>query len=392
MRRVAFVWDEVLATYRFHSEHPLNPRRLELTVDLIRRLGLIGDDAHPVLMPRSATESELLRVHAPEYIAAVKRVSESGVADAAAAAFGLGSADVPVVRGMHEASLHIAGATLVAAEAVMDGRVTRAFNIAGGLHHAKRAEAAGFCVYNDLAVAIAWLRQEHDVRVMYIDIDAHHGDGVQDLFWEDAGVLTVSFHESGAFLFPGGGNVDEVGAGDAHGTSINVPLAPFTEDDSYYRAFMDIVPDAAAAFRPDVLVMQCGCDAHARDPLTDLRCTTSLFERLVRGAGEVADRQCGGRIVATGGGGYAIHDVVPRAWTLVWAALCDIDVADAIPADWVKAVRLESGADVTTTLRDAPDPFGPAPRRAVVEAINERTVRDVRQRVLPLLTGWGLAF
>ncbi|HET9984196.1 MAG TPA: acetoin utilization protein AcuC [Longimicrobiales bacterium] len=388
----ALIWDDVLASYRFHEEHPMNPRRLAWTVGLIRELGLVGGEARPELAPRPATDEELLLAHAPEYVAAVKRLSRAGAEPAEGARFGLGTEDTPLVEGMHEAASLVVGGTLVAAEAVMSGRVTRAFNPAGGLHHARRAEAAGFCIYDDLAVAIRWMQRTHSARVMYIDYDAHHGDGVQQIFYGDPDVLTVSFHESGTYLFPGTGYPDELGEGDGYGYSVNVPLDAHTEDDSFLAAFRSLVPELADAFRPDVIVLQNGCDAHVLDPLTHLRCTTRLYEETVKVVGEVADRHCRGRIVATGGGGYAAYTVVPRAWTLVWAGLCGVEAPDALPPEWVRRVRLESRVDVPVTLRDPPDAFAPSPRRAEVEAANARTVASVRRKVLPLLTGWGLAF
>ncbi len=392
MYRTALVWDEVLASYGFGPDHPLNPRRLELTVGLIRSLKLVGDDARPVLAPRTATDAELELAHDREYIDAVRRAAEPGAARRDFARFGLGTQDVPIVPNLHEAGAMIAGATLVAAEAVMSGRVTRAFSIAGGLHHARRAEAAGFCIYNDLAVAIRWLQHTHDARVMVVDIDAHHGDGTQWIFYDDPRVLKVSLHESGHWLFPGTGFLNELGEGEGYGYCVNVPLEPYTDDASFLECLRALVPELAAAFRPDVLVAQCGCDAHALDPLTDLRCTTSLYEPAVRLLGDIADQHCGGRLIATGGGGYAIYAVVPRAWTLVWATLCGVEAPDIVPEEWREAARSESREDVPDTLRDPPGAF---PVRAGYDAIREmnlKTVTAVRQRVLPVLTGWGLAF
>ncbi len=392
MTDAALVWEDALAGYRFRPGHPLDPRRLALTVALIRRLELAGDASRPVIAPRPATEAELLLAHSSEYVAAVKRLSVAGVRAAEGAAWGLGDEDTPIVEGMHAMASAVAGATLTAAQVVMGGRVRRAFSPAGGLHHAHRSRASGFCVYNDLAVAIRWMRREHGVRVLYVDYDAHHGDGVQAIFYDDPEVLTLSFHESGLYLFPTTGFVDEMGAGDGYGYSVNVPLEPGTEDDSWRAAFFDLVPAVAEAFRPDVIVLQNGCDGHVLDPLAHLRATTGLFEDFVRLVGEVADRWCEGRVVATGGGGYAIHAVVPRAWTLVWGALCGDPAPDRIPDDWLEAVRRESGEAVPAVLRDPPGAFPSVPERAEIEATNARTVRDVQRRVLPLLTGWGLAF
>jgi acetoin utilization protein AcuC len=282
MRRLStavFVWDDQLATYHFTRDHPLNPRRLQLTVELLARLGILGDEDGPIVAPRSVGTAELEAVHDVAYIEAVHSASLDPVPRARYAAFGLGSEDVPVVRGMDEAARLVCGATLTAAEWVMTGRATRGFSISGGLHHARHAEAAGFCVYNDLAITIRWLQRNYNARVMYIDVDAHHGDGVQWLCYHDPSVLTVSLHESGAFLFPGTGFIDELGEGDGYGYSVNVPLDAHTEDASFLEAFSSLVPELAAQFRPDVILLQAGCDAHVLDPLTHLRCTPACTGR-----------------------------------------------------------------------------------------------------------------
>lgn len=387
----ALVWADQLAGYRFRPGHPLDPRRLELTVSLIGALGLVGDERRPLVQPRDATEGELLTVHAAPYVDAVMRVSRDP-RDRAPAAFGLGTEDVPVVPNMHEMARAVVGSTLTAAELVASGRATRAFALAGGLHHAHASAASGFCVYNDLAVAIRLLQREHGFRVLYIDYDAHHGDGVQSIFYDDPDVLTVSLHESGLYLFPASGFIDEMGVGDGFGYSANVPLEAQTEDSSFLAAFDAIVPDLADAFEPDIIVVQTGCDSHAHDPLTHLRCSTVLYEHLIQRVVELAERHCKGRIVATGGGGYAIHEVVPRAWTLTWAALCGDVAPDEIPADWRDALRTEAGIDPPATLRDPPGFVRPSARRADIERSNDLTVRGLRRRLLPAITGWGLGF
>jgi acetoin utilization protein AcuC len=387
----ALVWADELARYRFRPGHPLDPRRLELTISLIRAMGLAGAGDRPIVAPRDATEEELRTVHHADYVAAVESVSADPRARVHPA-FGLGTEDVPIVHGMHEMARAVVGATLTAAELVASGRATRALSIAGGLHHAHASAASGFCVYNDLAVAIRWLQETRGWRVLYIDYDAHHGDGVQNIFYRDPEVLTVSIHESGLYLFPASGFIDEIGEGDGHGYSANIPLEAQTEDGSFLAAFDALVPELAAAFAPDVIVLQTGCDAHALDPLTHLRCTTRLFEGLVSRVVELAEKHCHGRIVATGGGGYAIHAVVPRAWTLTWATLCGSNPPDPIPEDWRAAVRAESVTEIPPTLRDAPDYIPPSPHRAEIERTNDLTVRALKRRLLPLVTGWGLGF
>src|SRR5690606_27658723 len=235
--------------------------------------------------------------------------------------WGLGTEDNPIFPGMHEATATIVGGTLRCAEMVMSGEVRRAFNVAGGLHHAHRDRASGFCIYDDLAAAIAWIRERYDARVLYIDYDAHHGDGVQGIFYHDPDVLTLSIHESGRYLFPGTGFVDELGEGDGYGYSLNLPMEPHTGDESWLNATRSLLPEVFEAFRPGVRVLQNGCAAHLLDPLPQLRCSTRLYEETVGLCCELAERHCEGRVIATGGGGYSVWRVVPRAWTLVWATL-----------------------------------------------------------------------
>ncbi|NIP78607.1 MAG: acetoin utilization protein AcuC [Gemmatimonadetes bacterium] len=388
----ALVWTDELARYRFRPDHPLDPLRLELTVELLRAMALVGGEECPVVEPEPATDEDLLTVHEPDYVEAVRIVSHDPWRRVDPR-FGLGTEDVPIVARMHEMARAVVGSTLTAARLVASGRAARAFGLAGGLHHAHAAAASGFCVYNDLAVAIDWLQREAGYRVMYIDFDAHHGDGVQDIFYRDPDVFTVSLHESGLYLFPATGFVDEVGEGDGHGSAANVPLEAQTEDDSFVAAFDGIVPDLAGAFQPDVIVLQAGCDAHAFDPLTHLRCTTNLYERLTRRVVNLAERHCEGRLVVTGGGGYAIRDVVPRAWTLTWAAMCGVEAPDAIPASWLERIRADDPTSRSPdTLRDPPDLVAPSPRREEVARANELTVRALKRRLMPLVTGWGLGF
>jgi len=389
--RTALVWSDALAQYHFTDGHPLNPRRLELTLALIRALGLI-DDVHRIVEPRVASDDEILTIHAPDYVDAVRRAS-AGARDASLLRYGIGTADVPIVEGMHDASLRVCGATLTAAGLIAAGDVTRAFSIAGGLHHARRAEAAGFCVYNDLAVAARMLQQQYGMRVLVVDIDAHHGDGTQQLFYDTPEVLTLSLHESGTFLWPGTGFIDELGAEDGYGFSLNVPLDPRTGDASFMHALRELLPPVADAFDPDIIVLQAGCDAHVLDPLTHLRCTTSLYEQAVRLVCDVADLHCGGRVLASGGGGYAIPEVVPRAWSLVWATLCGVVAPDDVPASWLGIAQRETDVALPRTLRDAPGAYGTTSHDDDDHALmNAQTVDAVRTRCLPLITGWGLAF
>ena len=306
--------------YRLSEDHPLQPLRVKLTVDLIRELGL--DAGAQVVAPRQATDEEIGLCHSMRYVELVRRLSDGAPVDQQAVAAGFGSSDNPVAPGMHDACAVVVGGSLVAAKAVHTGAALHAFNPAGGLHHAMRDRASGFCVYNDVAVAVAWLRRQGH-RVAYVDVDVHHGDGTQALFYADPEVLTISLHESGRYLFPGTGFPEESGVGEARGTSANLPLAPYTWDEPWLAAFEAVVPPLLHAFRPTVLVTQDGCDSHALDPLAHLLVSTAIWPPVGRRFHELAHDLCGGRWVATGGGGYAVREVVPRAWTLLFAEMVD---------------------------------------------------------------------
>jgi acetoin utilization protein AcuC len=309
--------------YRHSPEHPLQPVRVKLAVDQIQSAGLLR---HAVMMPpRQATDAELALVHEPAYIALVRRLSQEdrdGVPMQAALAAGFGSGDNPIFPGMHEACAEIVGGSLVAAESVHGGQALHAFNPAGGLHHAMPARASGFCVYNDPAVAIAWLRARGH-RVAYVDVDVHHGDGVEEIFYDDPDVLTVSLHESGRYLFPGTGFPHETGRGPGRGYAVNLPLQPFMWDGPWLAAFEAVVPTILRRFRPSILVTQDGCDTHLLDPLAHLQTSTAIWPVIGRRFHELAHELCDGRWVATGGGGYAVTEVVPRAWTLLFAEMVE---------------------------------------------------------------------
>ena len=320
--RVALVYDDAYMAYRHADWHPLQPRRVKLAVDLIKSRGLA--EFAELLAPRHASDTELALVHSPDYIKLVWRLghgkSISRVDGFQAAAAGFASEDNPVFEQMHEASALIAGGSLVAGEAVHEGRADHAFNPAGGLHHAMRELASGFCVYNDVSVLTAWLR-ESGHRVAVVDVDVHHGDGTQASFYSDPNVLTISLHQLSRGFFPGTGYPDEVGAGEAAGTSANLPFPPFTWDEPWLRGFDEVVPTLLRRFQPTVLVTQCGCDTHLLDPLANLRCSTRIWPHVGRRFHDLAHELCDGRWVALGGGGYAVEEVVPRAWTLLFAEM-----------------------------------------------------------------------
>jgi acetoin utilization protein AcuC len=373
----ALVWSGPIR-YDFGPQHPLQPVRVELAVELIRAYGLLNRPNVELIPARIASDDELQLVHAASYIAAVKHAADVGEPQPA---YGLGSSDNPIFSGMHEASALVAGGSLDAADFAMAGPDRHAFSIAGGLHHAMRDRASGFCVYNDASIAIEHLRRRFGARVMYIDTDAHHGDGVQDAFYDTDQVLTVSFHESGRYLFPGTGWVDETGRAAGEGFAVNVPLPPGTGDGGYQMAFDSLVPALARAFRPDVIVNQNGADAYRADPLAHLQVTTGFYRHVAQTIHSLAHELCDGRWLALGGGGYDLYSAVPRAWTLVFAELCGADLPDELPAAWLDLARATGARNLPSRLVDDPAPV----RAGELEAAQE-LIEQVRQHV-PLLQG-----
>ena len=348
------VWDPALLAYQLSADHPLNPIRLDLTISLATELGVL--EGISMYAPQPATDEVLGRLHTPEYIATVKTASLPGAESAwwpDELGHGLGTLDNPVFEGMHDSSALIVGGSVQAAAAIARGEVDRAVNIAGGLHHAMADRASGFCVYNDAALAIMELLRLGAERVAYVDVDVHHGDGVQAAFYDDPRVLTVSLHESPNTLFPGTGWPWEQGNGAAAGTSVNVALPAGTGDRDWLRAFSAVVPGVLAQFRPDVLVTQHGADAHAEDPLANLQLTVDGQRAAQLMLRDLAQRFAGGRWLALGGGGYALVRVVPRTWTHLLAIVLDRDVDPETPLP--PNFRRRTGAD-RLPVRGAPMP------------------------------------
>ena len=326
--------EDIARSYDFGSSHPLRPERVLLTYDHIRDLGFVDGERVTEIASRSATDDEILAAHAPEFVQMVKDIDAGVVDEREGLEYGLGTPDDPIFDGMHRASAAVCGASITAAEAVATGRAQHAFNPAGGLHHARRAEASGFCIYNDPAVAIAKVLELRPTwRVMYVDVDVHHGDGVQWIFYDDPRVLTVSLHQSGRYLYPGTGFEDEIGAGGASGTSANVPLMPYTSGEDYLWALERVLAELAAVFRPHVVVTQLGADTHYGDPLANLGLTMPDYPRMARVLHDAAHRYCEDRWIATGGGGYQFETIVPKVWTVHFAEMCDRAVL--IPEEWL---------------------------------------------------------
>ncbi|MGK5631373.1 acetoin utilization protein AcuC [Streptomyces sp. URMC 123] len=349
--RARLMWDEAVTGYDFGPGHPMDPVRLALTMRLVEAYGLDRGGDLEVVAAKAAGDSTLRLVHRQDYIDAVRRAS----ADPAAAdgSYGLGTVDDPAFPEMHRVSALIAGQSVGAAEAVWRGEVSHAVNFAGGLHHAMPGAASGFCVYNDAALAVARLLELGAERVAYVDVDVHHGDGVQAAFWDDPRVLTISLHEHPSTLFPQTGLPEETGGEAAEGSAVNVALPAGTGDEGWLRAFHSVVPELLAAFRPQVLVTQHGADTHAEDPLAHLALSLDAQRIAAESCHALAHRWSDGRWIALGGGGYAVVDVVPRAWThlVAIAAGRPIEPETAVPEEWRAEVyrRTRQGAPLRMT-------------------------------------------
>ncbi len=330
--RGQLMWDDAVTGYDFGPGHPMDPVRLALTRSLVEAFGLTRK--LPVVAARAAGESTLRLVHRPDYIEAVRRASADP--QSADGSYGLGTEDDPAFAGMHEVSSLIAGQSVGAAEAVWAGTVDHAVNFAGGLHHAMPGSASGFCVYNDAALAIARLLELGAERVVYVDVDVHHGDGVQAAFWDDPRVLTISVHEHPRTLFPQTGWPEETGGPQAEGGAVNLALPAGTGDEGWLRAFHAVVPELVAAFRPQVLVTQHGADTHFEDPLAHLAVSLDAQRAVAETLHDLAHQHCHGRWVALGGGGYEVVDVVPRTWTHLVALVAGepIEPEAETPQEW----------------------------------------------------------
>ncbi len=382
--RAAVVFDERLTDYDFGPSHPMAPVRVKLTMRLAEELGVL--DHLDIVGASACTEDQLAEVHTPQYIEKVLKLSKHPTH--ADPSIGLGTEDNPLFAGMHEASSLIAGASAEAARLVWTGERRRAINVSGGLHHAMPGRASGFCIYNDVAVGIRWLLDHGATKIVYIDVDAHHGDGVQAMFYHDPRVLTISLHESPQTLFPGTGYSTENGAKGAEGSAVNVPLPPGTSDAGWLRAFHAVVPAIVREFGPEIIVSQHGCDSHMDDPLTNLMLSVDGQRASYLAVRDLADEVTGGKWIATGGGGYAVIDVVPRAWAHLLSIVSgrELDPQVATPEHWRAEVERLRGQPAPARMTDG--------RRAAFRPWEEgydpaswldRSINATRTEVFPLL-------
>lgn len=378
------VFEPALTDYDFGPAHPMSPVRVDLTMRLAADLGVTGGAGLRTVAAPVATLDQIATVHDQRLIEAVERCGRTAAPDEGV---GLGTDDNPVFPGMHEAAAHVVGASLEAFRQVWSGDSLHAANVTGGLHHAMRDRASGFCVYNDVAIGIRWLLDQGAQRVAYVDVDVHHGDGVERIFWDDPRVLTISLHETGQMLFPGTGFPEDLGGEGAEGTAVNVALPPGTSDGGWLRAFHAVVPDLVREFAPDVLVTQHGCDSHAVDPLAHLMLSVDGQRAAYLALHELAHEVAGGRWVVTGGGGYALVEVVPRAWTHLLAIVAGspLDPSTRTPESWRAYVRERTGATPPESLTDheAPD-YRPWSEGYDPGTWLDRAVNATRSAVFPL--------
>lgn len=369
MVKAAFIYEKALSQHVLREDHVLQPTRLEYTYKLLEAYKAFSDGSR-VIVPRPVNEEEILTFHTEDYLKAVKSLSRGErVVDPADYNF-TEEGDNPLYAGMYEAASRAVGASLTAAEMVVRGDANVSFNVSGGMHHAAPDFASGFCIFNDVVIVIKYLLRR-GLKVAYIDIDAHHGDGVQDAFYSNPQVLTISIHEWGKYLFPGTGEVTEIGEGDGKGFNVNIPLSPLTDDSVYLKVFKELVPPLVGNFKPDIIVTQLGCDTHYLDPLTHLNLTTEGYIETIREL-----RRLSPRWVALGGGGYEVG-VVARSWTLAYGIMLGKELDDEIPEEYRKTYGL-------TYLRDKEKPQVDAPTRDRVEYFSQWCINEVKKLIFPI--------
>ncbi|MHA1726554.1 MAG: acetoin utilization protein AcuC [Promethearchaeota archaeon] len=341
MKKTALIYTTEYKKYNFGPDHPLRPLRIELTYSLFEKLGLLNNKLLEIITPKLCTEEEIEMVHSKEYVNAVKKLSVNPNANSINPyIYGLGPGDNPIFKGMYEASALICGASVATAEKVwIDDNFRAAFNPAGGLHHAMIDKASGFCIFNDIAVAIKYLKKlKNDIRIAYVDIDCHHADGVQSIFYQDPNVLTVSYHQDGRYLFPGTGFINERGENNGEGFSINFPLLPSTNNKMYLKIFRATLPKILEIYAPDILITQLGVDTYYKDPLTQMGLSLDAYRHIAQTLKTSAFEFCNNKWLAVGGGGYLLS-VVPRAWTIFLAKMLDVELKNELPASWIEEVK-----------------------------------------------------
>ena len=373
MKKAVFVYSPDQLNYKFSDTHPFNHKRLHLTIDLLKKIGALSDE--DIIPARMATDEEIQLAHDPKYIEIVKMAGHGQLTQQQGEPYGIGTEDTPMFTNMHEASALLVGGTLQAVDYVLQGKSEHALNLGGGLHHGFRGRASGFCIYNDSSIAIKYIQEKYGLRVLYVDTDAHHGDGVQWSFYDDPNVCTLSIHETGRYLFPGTGNITERGSGKGYGTSFNFPIDAFTEDESFLEVYEKSMREVFEFFKPDVVLTQNGADAHYFDPLTHLYGTMNIYKEIPKLAHKLAHEYCDGRWIAVGGGGYDIWRVVPRAWSLIWTEMTDqIAPTGPLPQEWLNTWQEQSPVPLIKTWEDPTPLYEAIPRKEEIKEKNAQMV------------------
>lgn len=376
----ALVYSSAFDAYSYGEQHPFQLHRYGLALELMEAYGLLKlpnarrCDCSPV------SDQQILTFHSPAYLARLKEFSASDQ-PRADFLFGLGDAECPVFKGLYDYAALGAGATLEACRLVAEEGFGAVLSLAGGWHHAHRAKASGFCYLNDAVIAINWLLTQGR-RVAYLDLDAHHGDGVQEAFYDSDQVLTISLHESGIYFFPGTGFEDETGSDQGQGYTVNLPLLAHTDDPLYMRAFDEVVYPLLAAFNPDIIVAQIGADTFRTDPLTRLEITTHSYAYIMRKLQALKIPW-----VALGGGGYDLMNTA-RAWTIAWAAMNGVELPPRLPASFV--TKIHDRGYPHRMLLDALHWADPHDRLLALDAL-EKSIAAIRKTVFPILIGGDLA-
>ncbi len=362
--------------YDLGSEHPFNPVRAEMVLDFLIRTGNLKQP----LKPEPVSPEDLTVIHDKSYIDVVEAVSR-GENSKNIEDFGLGTLDNPIMQGMAEGARLQIGGTVLGARLLTENKADKVLQMGGGFHHAHKNLAAGFCIYNDLALAVNEMVNA-GWHVVYLDLDVHHGDGVQEIFYSNEKVMTISIHESGEFLFPGTGWLHELGKGMGRSLKLNVPLEPFTEGESYLEIINGIVEPALKWFKPDALIVQAGADAHFSDPLADLMLTTQDFEKIYRRVIELVNLYCKGKALFTFGGGYSIT-ATPRIWILLYLILFELEIPERLPSDWRNYWQEKINNELPEFLHDTLPAFQPIARKAEINKHNRELIQRLMDAVVP---------
>ena len=360
--------------YNLGKNHPFSPQRVQMVLELLKELQVYQEP----LQPNPVSPNQLKKIHNADYVDIVEKVS-MGVSIDNAGIYGLGTADNPICVGMAEGARYQVGGTVYGAKLILDGEAKKVLQLGGGFHHAHYKQAAGFCIYNDLSMAI-YEMVKSGWHIAYLDIDVHHGDGVQEMFYSDGNVMTISLHESGEYLFPGKGWIHELGQGVGRSLKLNIPMEPFSEGDSYFEIFDKVIIPALSWFKPDVLIVMAGADAHFSDPLADSLLTTQDYEKIFRKIIEIVDISCKGNVLFTLGGGY-FPVATSRIWTILYLVLNNFEIPELLPENWRIRWQEKLNRPILKTFHDKFPAYDEIPRHDEIIKANREIVRRLTDSV-----------